>query len=266
MFTEETQETGNEEYEKLSNPTRQQEAHAEEGEGPWLMSFADMVTLLMCFFILFFSIEKGNFTVDDPKKLKIILEKLTEILEKVPDKETSDTPITVKSILSSTSEMTSLKEALEEIAKTVDLVFAMAQPEPGRIDLTFLNSNFFRPGSAEISEGARKMVEVAAIKLRQLPKQAVIEIQGHTDSDPIKSPVYPSNWELSSARASTVLKILDAKGVHPEQMRAVGFAHYHPVAPEKTHDGFANPSNKALNRRIVISIRTPEVDKGSSVK
>jgi chemotaxis protein MotB len=244
------------EYYKLDNHGGGHE-HAEEGEGPWLMSFADMVTLLMCFFILFFSIDKGNFQVDDPEKLKEILAKLSELVNVEKSEKNKDISANVKSIASSQSVVDALKQTMEQVAKSLDIVFTMAQPEPGTIDITFLNTNFFRPGKSEMTLGATKMVELAAAKMTNLPDEATIEIQGHTDSDPIRSPIYPSNWELSSARASTVLKILVAQGIDPKKMRAVGFAHYQPLAPETTDKGLPNPSNKALNRRIVISIKVP---------
>jgi chemotaxis protein MotB len=248
------------EYLKLDNHGHSG-GHSEEGEGPWLMSFADMVTLLMCFFILFFSTEKGNLEVDDPIKVKALLEKLSELMNvEVPEEKTNVSP-NIKSIASSQSDLDALKETMQEIAKSLDIVFALAQPEPGRIDITFLNSNFFKPGQAEVTFGASRMVEIAALKLKSLPSNAVIEIHGHTDSDPIRSNIFPSNWELSSARAASVLKILAKQGVKEKQMRAVGFAHFQPVAPELTSGGLPNPSNKALNRRIVISITVPQEEK-----
>jgi len=253
------------EYMKLDNHGHGG-GHAEEGEGPWLMSFADMVTLLMCFFILFFSVEKGNLEVDDPEKLKELLEKLSELMNvEVPEDKTNISP-NIRSIASSQSDLDTLKESMQQIAKTLDIVFALAQPEPGRIDITFLNSNFFKPGQAEVTYGATRIVEVAALKLKSLPPNAIIEIQGHTDSDPIRSPIFPSNWELSSARAASVLKILAKQGVKEKQMRAVGFAHFQPVAPEKTTGGLPNPSNKALNRRIVISISVPTNEKDNETE
>jgi hypothetical protein len=121
-------------YEKLDNHSHAGGgAHHEEGEGPWLMSFADMVTLLMCFFILFFSIEKGNMEVDDPAKLKEILDKLSELMNvETPENKTNISP-NIRSIASSQSDLDALKETREQIAKSLDSVFAyqdgLAGPE-----------------------------------------------------------------------------------------------------------------------------------------
>ena len=73
-----------------------------------------------------------------------------------------------------------------------------------------------------------------------------VKIKGHTDSSPISSSQYPSNWELSSARASTVVRILVDNGVPPRYISAEGYAHYHPVATNDT------PQGRARNRRVEI--------------
>ena len=226
--------------------------HHEEGEGPWLMSFADMVTLLMCFFILFFSMNKDNIEVDDPEKLKELIERLTEIVNTEDKKTIGEGRPSVRTPISTNTNPEVLKQALEQLSQALDIVFTMAQPEPGRLEITFLNSNFFYPGRAEPTVGGVRMVQMAANQLKNLSDDVQIEVHGHTDSDPVRSTQFPSNWELSSARSSTVLKILAESGLAPERMRAVGFAHFQPIAPEKTKDGYNNIANKALNRRVVI--------------
>lgn len=235
----------------------------EEGEGPWLMSFADMVTLLMCFFILFFSVDKGNYEVDDPKKLKEILEKLQTMVESTDntDKAGEKSRSSVRTPISTNTNPEVMKQALDQMSKAMDIVFTMAQPEPGRLEITFLNSNFFYPGRAEPTVGGTRMVQLAAQKLLGLSPEVQIEVHGHTDADPVKSTQFPSNWELSAARSAAVIKILASAGIGPERMRAVGFAHYKPVAPEKTREGFSNIANKALNRRIVIVANIPVAPK-----
>lgn len=248
------------EYEKLHNGGHGGGGGHDEGE-PWLLSYADMVTLLMCFFILFFATDQGNVEVDDPAKLKELLDRLTEIVKIEEKEEATEGRPSVRMPASSSATQRDVTKALEKLSKSLEIVFTVAQPEPGRFDITFLNSNFFKPGQAVPTAGGRVMVESAAQQLVRLPPEAEIQVHGHTDSDPIKSPIFPSNWELSSARASAVLKILAEGGLPPGRMRAVGFAHFRPVAPDKTRDGFPNPANKALNRRVVISVTVPsEVD------
>jgi chemotaxis protein MotB len=73
-----------------------------------------------------------------------------------------------------------------------------------------------------------------------------VKIKGHTDSEPFSSAYFPSNWELSSARASTVVRLLVANGVPPRYISAEGYAQYHPVATNDTARG------RARNRRVEI--------------
>ena len=246
-------------YEKLDNHAGGgSHPHAEEGEGPWLMSFADMVTLLMCFFILFFSVEKGNIEVTDPEKLRALLAKLTKLLEDVKVEDDTPPPLDLNVQPNPQVTSSSLIESLEKIAKALDIVMNVGQTKPGKIELTFLNLNFFKPGRADLTNPAQKLIEITAEKLRNLPPQSTIEVHGHTDSDPIRSRIYPSNWELSSARAAAVVKLLTARGINPARIRSVGYAHYQPVAEEKTKNGWPNPSNMALNRRIVVVVNMPQ--------
>jgi len=72
-------------------------------------------------------------------------------------------------------------------------------------------------------------------------------VEGHTDSDPIHSDKYPSNWELSAARASQVVNYYISQGIDPERFRAIGFAHTRPKKPN------TSPENKSQNRRVEIT-------------
>jgi chemotaxis protein MotB len=95
-----------------------------------------------------------------------------------------------------------------------------------------------------------------------MPTDAILEIEGHTDSDPMKGSAYKDNWDLSSARASAVVRVLAREGVSPVRMRATGRAHFEPLVPEVDERGFAILSNKAMNRRIVIRLRVKPTQAG----
>jgi chemotaxis protein MotB len=234
-------------------------AHAEEGEGPWLMSFADMVTLLMCFFILFFTTEAGNIKLDNPDELLKKLEQLEKILAQEEAAATKD-PTKLRTPSGAYGSLDAFKQDLKRISKDLDLVFSVGTPQPGEVELTFLNTHFFKSGEAELTPMATKMLEVVSQKLLAMDKDALINVEGHTDADPIKSRQYPSNWELSGARAATVVRLLQKYGLSPSRMEASGLAHYRPIAPEKDDKGKPIHANKALNRRIVIRVKTPALD------
>nr|WP_281357790.1 OmpA family protein [Desulfobacter latus] len=102
----------------------------------------------------------------------------------------------------------------------------------------------FSAGGTELSPKGLEILEKVAAVLSRLAYH--VKIRGHTDSEPITSPIYPSNWELSSARASTVARLLVKYGVPPFYISAEGYAQYHPVATNDTALG------RARNRRVEI--------------
>ena len=241
-------------YAKIDNSHALADHDEEEGEGPWLLSFADMVTLLMCFFILFFQTEEGNIKLQDPDRLLEKLQALQRVLGMEQDTRMMQIQ-TEKTPSGSFGSVDSFKKDMQEMSKELDLVFSVGTPHPGEIELTFLNTRFFRSGRADLTRQAMQMLNSVAVKLGDMKGVAEIEVEGHTDSDPIQSVRFPSNWELSSSRASTVVKFLASQGLDPGRMKASGLAHYKPIAPEEDANGRALYKNKALNRRVVVRVK-----------
>ncbi len=112
----------------------------------------------------------------------------------------------------------------------------------------------FPKASADLNEAGKVEMLKLADALRQLEREIpediawVLRVDGHTDSDPIQSPVFQSNWELSSARAITVVKFLIAQGVQPKHLVAAGFGEYQPLVEGISEDA------KAENRRIELKL------------
>jgi chemotaxis protein MotB len=112
----------------------------------------------------------------------------------------------------------------------------------------------FPKASADLNEAGKVEMLKLADALRQLEREIpgdiawVLRVDGHTDSDPIQSPVFQSNWELSSARAITVVKFLIAQGVQPKHLVAAGFGEYQPIVEGDSEDA------KAENRRIELKL------------
>jgi len=114
-------------------------------------------------------------------------------------------------------------------------------------------SALFDQGVAELqSASVKTLSEVASILG---PGEQAIEIEGHTDDVPIKNPRFPSNWELSSARASSVARLFIEHGVAAERLTIVGSAANHPVAPNNT------PEGRARNRRITVTLMSPAMER-----
>ena len=82
----------------------------------------------------------------------------------------------------------------------------------------------------------------------------MIFVEGHTDDSPISSERYPSNWELSAARASLVVRMLENKGFRKDRLSPQGFADSRPILPNRDEAGKPIPDNQAQNRRVVIRI------------
>ena len=110
------------------------------------------------------------------------------------------------------------------------------------------NSILFDSGRTALKEGVKKSLTKIAAALNNFPENS-IQIEGHTDDVPINTPKFPSNWELSAARALAVLRFfVDKTDVDPRKLSAVGLGEYHPLVPNDTAE------NKRLNRRVDIVI------------
>jgi len=118
------------------------------------------------------------------------------------------------------------------------------------IMLTLPDQVLFDKSSASLKPEALEILDMVMQKLNDYA-DSDIEVEGHTDSDPINTPQYPSNWELSSSRANAVGRyMIEAKGFDPHRILAVGRGEFYPVAPNDT------PENKAKNRRVEIRVKS----------
>ncbi len=118
----------------------------------------------------------------------------------------------------------------------------------------FQSEVLFPKGSAELTEEGKKELDKLAEALKELERQIppdinwILRVDGHTDTDPINTPRFRSNWELSAARAISVVKYLISKGVDPKRLAATGFGEFHPLDPRDTEEA------KARNRRIELKL------------
>jgi chemotaxis protein MotB len=121
------------------------------------------------------------------------------------------------------------------------------------LQIELKDSIIFSSGSADTSEQARKIFDEIATILAGYSNP--VQIEGFTDNVPIKSAKYPTNWELSTARASAIVKHLAAQGVAPERLSAVGYGEYQPIAANDSEQG------RAQNRRVTIMIAKRKMDR-----
>jgi len=118
----------------------------------------------------------------------------------------------------------------------------------GRMILELPNDVLFDSGKTEIKDvGKKTLVQIAEV-LRTMPDRK-FQVAGHTDNVKIQTARFPSNWELSTARAVEVLKLLVESGMDPKNVSAAGYGEFAPVAPNDAPDG------RAKNRRIEIALQ-----------
>jgi chemotaxis protein MotB len=105
----------------------------------------------------------------------------------------------------------------------------------------------------ESVEPLSKLAEVITATSRD----ALVSVEGHCDDNPIKNSVFPSNWELSAARAAAIVRIFERAGVPSQQLGAIGYGDTRPAFPNRDTAGRVMPDNQLLNRRVVIKVSLP---------
>jgi len=135
----------------------------------------------------------------------------------------------------------------------IDVGDVRIRETPRWLEVEINTDILFESGVAKVSDDAVPVVERLAGILRPFPNP--IRVEGHTDDVPIRTAVFPSNWELSAGRAANVVQLLTRAGVEPTRMEIIGLGEYHPVAPNDTAAG------RNRNRRVLIVVlETPAAD------
>ncbi|MFZ5467968.1 MAG: OmpA/MotB family protein [Myxococcota bacterium] len=159
------------------------------------------------------------------------------------------------------SELQALQSTYDTLAEQMKAEIAKGDihltQSQGQVQLDLSDKVLFDVGEAELSKRGQEVLLRLAAGLARVDEAQAIQVAGHTDDSPISerlAPKYPSNWELSVARAVNVVRFLSDKGrVPPERMVAAGYGKFHPVATNATHEG------RARNRRIEVRL-TPSLE------
>ncbi|MBI4382734.1 MAG: OmpA family protein [Nitrospinae bacterium] len=210
------------------------------GSQEWLVTYADMTTLLLTFFILYYSIAAMNMgkfkeAILGEQEASIgLLELLdsAEVKERIADL----TGLKSKDILNEVNELTENKQFESQVSVSRD---------QAKIVLRVPGQTLFPPGTADLQQTARPILDELARVCNNYPEYK-INIQGHTDDTAISTERFPTNWELSAARATAVLRYFLDKGIKAQRMTATGYADIFPVATNDTDQG------RAQNRRVEI--------------
>jgi chemotaxis protein MotB len=249
----------------------------------WLLTYADMITLLMALFMVLFSISSVNISKYKTLQKSLqaafsgnILPGGKAIAQPGASANSSREPTTadVQSIVPVTSQQTPneqqgassssqtqaaeqeqnefarIKAELEAYARTHGFgnkVQAVIEPQ-GLVIRVLTDDLLFASGQASLEPEADSLLDEIS-NLLNVDETHPIDVEGNTDDIPIHSDLYPSNWELSAARASTVVRFLIERGVSPSRLTAIGYADQHPIASEATAAG------RARDRRVEIVMR-----------
>lgn len=274
----------------------------DEDEGTWFVSLADLLTVLLCFFVLMLSVssldqeryKKVAQSMEDAMKTEKARREQAQAQIQAQGKRLGSSladelpsgpggqvyPVVPPSLppqvyqsapsgqaglaaqtgpgLGEQSGQATRPKSLEEIGAELGMRFAQdpagvqIEKREGGFAITLKGAVLFDKASAELTPSSIPYLDSIAASLRSTPYKVTVE--GHTDNLPIQSLIYPSNWELSGARASRVARYLIDHGVAKDRLHVAGYADTRPVAPNDSAQGQPLAENQARNRRVVILI------------
>lgn len=233
----------------------------------WLISYADFITLLFAFFVVMYSVSSVN-----EGKYKVLSETLTGVFNapqrsfqpiEIGDQpqrslnaptENVIPPAVTEAPRNPEMDAQARTEALRAMADQLSMEFdelinqgvVSLETSDEWLELNLPNSLLFGSGDAEPHYDAFDVVEKIASVLNN--RDNAVKVEGFTDNHPISTSRYPSNWELSAARAASMVRMLVMEGIEPERLAAVGYGQYQPVARNDTEEG------RRRNRRVVLLI------------
>lgn len=250
---------------------RRKRSDTKPGAPLWMVTFSDMMTLILVFFILLFSI-----SIIDATKFRAIADSFQDLnqFEFYPsiipfDNPAQDSDVNkdpfdkdenpFENYLNIKEEDTDeqldhLLSEVEEFLEENDLIDMITASRDDRgVVLVLQEQVLFDTARADIKSEAEPFLNMVGTLLKNIPN--IVRVEGHTDSRPINTIRYPSNWELSGARASSVIRyLIENHDLNPERFIALGYGDTRPIAPNTTEE------NMQQNRRVVIVISDPSYD------
>ena len=234
--------------------------HAEEHEGHderWLVSYADFITLLMVLFVILYS--QGNINVEKYKRLAESMRTAFSLggAAQVVDKQINQAggsiedgsakPIVIPGIPEGPTRSEEVAGELTNMLSSQNLGSQVSvQTNIEGVLISLSEKLVFQDGSADLPAGSLSVLDTISQMLGPINNR--VRLVGHTDNSPSSNPKYPTNWELSLARASSVAKYLMDSGIAPDRFIISGQGEYAPVFPNDT------PEHRALNARVEIII------------
>ncbi|MDP1786607.1 flagellar motor protein MotD [Nitrosomonas sp.] len=258
----------------LKKRKQESDEHADNHER-WLVSYADFITLLFAFFIVMYAVSSVN-----EGKYRVLSSSLVSAFKSdnssnlAPSKATEFSPISIqqlnqtdsiKLIDNLSSQKTKKQEKMKSMAKNIlhaleplvkDGQVRVTQSSLG-ITVEINASVLFSPGQAKLADNSSLTLQAVAHVIKGHEHE--IHVEGHTDNLPIQTENFPSNWELSSARASSVIRLFIENGVEAHRLTALGYGENRPIETNET------PEGRKRNRRVTVMIMSADPDKVTEI-
>ncbi len=258
---------------------RRDGGHSKPNHERWMISYADMLTLLLAVFIILWATSHQS-----KYKLREVAEGMLQAFQGTPPalipmpssphgpmhamSSPIPRPLAAQNVahvarpLVPRATQSRLQPSLLAMKKLLKKLDVLLEPEitshriqvlttPLTIRIRLNARILFRNGDARLTAKARSVLGPLAHVLAKIPKGYMITVQGYTDNVPIHTAEFPSNWQLSASRAMSVLLLLRDADVRGKSLGAEGFGQYHPIASNKTSAG------RSANRRVEIVITAP---------
>ncbi len=245
---------------------RRQSPPEQENHERWLVSYADFITLLFAFFVVMYaisSVNEGKYRVlsdalnavfADPSHIDRRLPALASrpISESVePAVIPSPIPVQPPRAVGEAERRHDIDALEKRLGITLEDYVADGLVEIARVgdglQVQIKSKLLFDSGSSQLARTALNALRDLARVLEPLPNP--IQVEGHTDDVPISTVQFPSNWELSAARAASVVHFFSRLGIHPDRLSAIGYGEFRPIASNATVEG------RARNRRVTVMVQ-----------
>ncbi len=262
----------------LARQRRRKVTEEAENHERWMVSYADFITLLFAFFVVMYSISSVN-----QGKYRVLTDSLGQAFALGSDKEQPhqgnnvialdaqgnieiqpiklDIPAPDQQTNALSEEIVKERQQLKAVSEQFEAVLSDfieqklvdVKKHDFWIELEMNSELLFSSGESELSKQALPILTKVAEVVRVLPN--MVNVEGYTDNIPINTLKFPSNWDLASARATSVVRALINEGVDPARLSAVGYGEFHPVADNQTEAG------RFKNRRVILLLMSRVVSR-----
>ena len=221
--------------------TRREDLENQLNKGAlWAVTYGDLMSYLMIFFLIMFSFTMAKTDKTKSRKYEESMNNLQKAFGGKVDQKRLDR-------MEDDKKADNFEEKMKETVQTTELSsLIQMQSNERKVKLVLPEGVLFTSGSATLKEPAKKILAPMADELKKVNKDIIIE--GHTDNVPIKSGKYTSNWELSMARAYSVLVFFSEQGIPAKNLAGLGYGDNRPIGDNATMEG------RAKNRRVEVEV------------